>query len=357
MTWGKGVCFCLWAICLLLGGYKAGRAADWELTPSIATRAEYLNNIFYSAYFKKSDYILSAVPRIDFTYNTESTHIGGGLILTGLHYLHNSNLDTINQFYNFNASTLTTSRLKLNLTASYLSTSNSTEAVNTTNVFTVRNRVDVIQASPGLTYYLTERWSTDLNYNFYNVDYQIQPFTNYLTHTVSSRLNYIYNEKTTFIASITASYSQYQKTDDNILALGPQAGFNRKISENWDITFLGGANFSQVESTVASTSFRNFFGVIQIPQLQKIKTVNVSPFINISTNCRWEKGGLSFTYTRSQSANAYLNQSQYNYFYLTFNQNLTERLKLAINPSFNIISLPKAAAAVMISIIMELVQD
>ena len=42
---------------------------------------------------------------------------------------------------------------------------------------------------------------------------------------------------------------------------------------------------------------------------------------------------------QSQSANAYLNQSQYNYFNLAFNQNLTERLSFAVNPYFNIATL------------------
>ena len=125
MTWGKRLCFCLWATCFFLGGNEAGRAADWILTPSIETRAEYLNNIFYSPIVKKSDYILSAVPQLEFTYNTERTQIGGALRLSGLHYLQNSNLDRINQFFNIKANTLATSRLKLNFTGSYVNTTNS----------------------------------------------------------------------------------------------------------------------------------------------------------------------------------------------------------------------------------------
>jgi hypothetical protein len=336
MAWGRRLCFCLWATCLFLGGNETGRAADWILTPSIETRAEYLNNIFYSPYFKKSDYILSAVPKLEYTYNTERTQIGASLRLNGLHYIQNPNLDTINQSYNINANTLATSRLKLNLIASYLSTTNSTEAVNVTNVFTIRQRIKYISVSPGLSYSLTERLSTDLSYIFNNVDYQYNPFQNYLTHTINSRLNYLYDEKTTFIASITAAYSQYQKTDNNILSLGPQIGFNRKFTENWDMTFLGGANFSQVESTVAVNNANNYYEFIQIPQVQKEKTFSVNPFINISTNLNWQKGGIILSYVRSQSPNYYTNQSQYNNFNLVFRQEVTEKINLNINPYFNI---------------------
>ena len=252
MTWGRKVCFCLWATCLFWGVNKAGLAADWVVLPSIETRAEYLSNINYSAIFKKSDYILSAVPNLDFTYNTEVTQLGGSLTLSGLHYLQNSNLDTINQYYNIKGSTAATSRLKLNLAAAFLSTTNPQQALNITNIFTIRQRTNVISVSPGLSYNLTERWSTDLNYSFSNVDYQFSPFNNYITHTINNRLNYLYNEKTTFIASITAAYSQYQKIDNTIASLGPQIGFNRKFTENWDMTFLGGANFNQIESNVGT---------------------------------------------------------------------------------------------------------
>jgi hypothetical protein len=336
MRWGKMVCFCLGVISLFLGGNEAGRAADWVLTPSIETRAEYLNNIFYSARLKKSDYILSAVPNLDFTYNTEVTQLGGSLKLSGLHYLQNPNLDTINQFYNINGSTMATSRLRLNLGLAYLNTTNSQEAVNVTNIFTFRQRTSALTVSPGLTYFLAERWSTDLTYRFYNVDYQSNPLSSYMTHTINDRLNYLYNEKTTFIASITADYSQYQELGNTIAALGPQIGLEYKFSEKWGFTFLGGANFSQIESNVRTSSFNNLFGFINTPKFQKQRTSNVGPFINIITNYRWTNGGINFTYTRSQSPSAYQNQSQYNNFNLSFDQNLTERLRFAVNPYFNI---------------------
>lgn len=336
MTWGKRLCFCLWATCFFLGGNEAGRAADWILTPSIETRAEYLNNIFYSPYFKKSDYMLSAVPKLEVTYNTERTQLGGSLKLAGLHYLQNPNLDTINQSYNINASTLATSRLKLNLTASYLSTTNSTESVNVTNVFTIRQRTNYISVSPGLSYFLTERWSTDLSYNFNNLDYQYYPLSSYSSHGINMRLNYLYNERTTFMASVTGNYYQYLKTADNIRALGPQIGFNIKLYENWEITFLGGANFTQVEQSTAATSSNNIDSFTQFPQIQKEKTFSVNPFFNISSKCRWEKGWFNLTYTRSQSPGTFLNQSQYNYFNLTLSQDMTERLNFTIHPYFNI---------------------
>ena len=84
---------------MVLGGVRAGEAADWVVTPSIETKAEYLNNIFYSPTLRVSDYILSAGPKLDFNYNTEVTQLGGSLRFMGLHYTQNSNIDRINQSY------------------------------------------------------------------------------------------------------------------------------------------------------------------------------------------------------------------------------------------------------------------
>jgi hypothetical protein len=335
MKWGKKVCFCLWVMCLLLGGNGVGRAADWVLTPSIETRAEFLNNILYSAFPKKSDYILSAVPNLDFTYNTEVTQLGGSLRLSGLHYIQNPNLDAINQSYNITGNTMATSRLRLNLGLAYLSTNNSQEAVNTLNLLTIRQRTNNISVSPGLTYFLTEKLSTDLTYNFYNVDYQSNPFNNYMTHIINSRLNYLYNEKLTFIISMTASYSQYQNIDSTLMSLGPQVGFNYKINEKSEITVLGGASYSQNESSFGTVGFNNFFGFLTVPEGQKQRSSFVNPFVSISGKYLWENGGASLTFTSSQSASAYLNQSQYNYFNLAINQNITERLRFSVNPYFN----------------------
>ena len=231
---------------------------------------------------------------------------------------------------------MATNRLRLNLALAYLNTTDSHEAVNVTNLLTIRQRTNALTVSPGFTYFFTERWSNDLRYRFYNVDFQSHPLSNYITHIINDRLNYLYNEKTTFIASITADYSEYQNLGNTIAALGPQIGFEYKFSERSDLNFLVGASISQVESNVRTTSFNNLFGFIITPELQKQRTSSVNPFITIGANHRWTNGGINFNYVRNQSPSAYRNQSQYNNFRMAVDQNLTERLRLAVNPYFNI---------------------
>jgi hypothetical protein len=329
---GKTVFLCLWAICMVLGGVRAGEAADWVVTPSIETKAQYLNNIFYSPTLRVSDYILSAGPKLDFNYNTEVTQLGGSLKFMGLHYTQNSNIDRIDQYYNIQGSTQATPRINLKLATSFVSTSTPSEYLAATGGVLTNNRlVSFISVSPGMTYNLTERWSTVLTYSFLNVSYQEEAYNNYLSHTINDRLNYLLNEKTTLIASITAYNAKYQKLGNTISALGPQLGFSRKFSEKWDMEFLGGVNINQINSNVAVLSFDNVSGFAAIRQ-RKQETSSITPFFTLGTDYRWEKGGMKINYVRNQSANAYQNQSQYNNFILNFTQQITEKLDFGLGP-------------------------
>jgi len=318
---------------MVVVGGRTGEAADWVMTPSIDIRAEYLNNINYSPILRKSDYIASAIPKLEFNYNTEVTQLGGTLRLAGLHYFHNDKLDRINQYYNIYGSTQATSRLKLNFGTQFISTSNPEETLIATGVLTNANLVTSISVSPGFTYQLTERWSTDLTYTFFNVNYQASAYNNYLSHSINDRINYLLNEKTTLITSITAYYAKYQKLGNSITSLGPQLGFNRKFSEKWEMLFLGGANFNNIDTNLAVLSYDNVSGFATIRQRRQ-ETSNVTPFFQLSTSYKWEKGGMSLNYVRNQSANAYQNQSQYNSFTANLYKNITERLDFGLTPFF-----------------------
>jgi hypothetical protein len=320
--------------CLILGGVKAGEAADWVITPSIETKGEYLNNIYYSSQFRVSDYILSAGPKLDFQYSSEVTRLVGSLKFLGLHYLQNSNIDRINQYYNFEGSTLATSRLKLQLAASFKSTSSPTEYLAATGgVVSNNNLVTYISVTPGLTYHLTERWFTELTYSMLGMNYQDRVYQNYISHSVSDSLNYLLNERTTVIARITGYYAKYQNYGNSIAVLGQQLGFSRKFSEKWSMILLGGANFNQVNSNVGVASFENVAG-FRTTRLKRQETTSVTPFVVVGTNYQWEKGGVNLRYERNQSANSYQNQSQYNNFTVNINQAITKRLNFELNPYF-----------------------
>lgn len=332
MARGRMVWAWLGAMCLVLGGIKAGKTAELSLVSGIETKAQYLNNINNSPKNRKSDCILSAGPDVAMNYKSEITRLEAKLALLGLAYMQNSGYNTINQYYYINGDHKLTTRLALNLGLRFVADSTAREELLESGTVITRDLRNSIAASPGFTYQLTERLSTSLGYNFNWVDYQSERYTGYTTHGLSQGFSYLLTEKATLQSMITARYSRYD-SGNTISSLGPQVGFIQKFSENWDMNFLGGINLNRTKSNVGVQSFDDDLGFIRVLQKEQ-RSSTVSPFITLATNYRWQTGGLSLNYTRSESPNAYGNLSEYNNFNLSIKQGITDKLSYNITPYF-----------------------
>jgi hypothetical protein len=300
--------------------------------PSIEAKGQYLNNINNSPVNRQDDYILSARPNVSLSYISEVTKIEGKLALLGLHYMQNSGLDRINQYYWLTGSHNVTPRLSLRFGGSFITDSTTTQELITSGTLINRQLRTMYSVNPGFAYFLTERLSTSIDYGFNVVDYQSLGYNNYKGQILTHGFDYLLNEKITILSRLTGTYYKYD-SGNTIYALGPQVGFSYKYMEKWDMTFLGGLNINRVESDVGVLSANNQFGFINVAQ-QEQKSTNISPFFSLGTNYNWETGSLNFNYTRSQSANAYGNQSQYNGFNLFANQSISDKLALNANPYF-----------------------
>lgn len=324
---------CLMVLCLVLGGMRAAGGADWVVTPGFEAKGQFMSNINNSPKNKQSDYIVSGRPSVAFSYNTEITQFQGTIALLGMHYMQNSELDRINQYYNFLASHKLTPRLGLNLGTAFITDSTASEELLASGTVINRQTRTSFAANPGLSYFLTERWSTSLSYRFNLVDYQARAGRNYNNHeghSLTHGFDYLLNEKTTLLSRLTASFSKYSN-NNTTAALGPQLGISHKYLEKWDLMFLGGLNINRVKSDTRVLAANTITGFLELRQRPQTSS-SVSPFITLGANYRWQTGSLGLNYVRSQSANAYGNQSQYNNFNLNVNQTLTERLNFSLNP-------------------------
>jgi hypothetical protein len=343
MPRGRKVFLCLWAVCLVLGGSTSSKGADWVVLPGIELKSQYLSNINNSPTVKQSDYILSARPNVSFSYNSEITKLEGKLALLGLAYMQNSGLDKINQYYYINSNHKATPRLSLSLLSSYITDSTNYAELQTSGASIASILRTAITVNPGMSYLLTERLSTSVGYGFNMVDYQSRAYNNYKGQTLTHGFDYSLNEKTTLLSRFTGSYYKYDETSNTIFALGPQIGFSHRYEEKWDISLLGGANFSRIKANVGVLSADNPLGFTQVQQSEQTSN-NASPFFTVGTNYRWETGALSLKYDRNQSANAYGNQSQTNNFNLNINQSISDKLKLSLNPYFITSTIPSTGS-------------
>ncbi len=327
------VLLCCWlTVWAVLGGTTAAWGYRWAITPAVEVKGQYLNNIYNSPRLRKSDYLVYGRPSLALNYESETTKFGGTFALLGMHYFQNDSLDRINQYYNINGSYKATPRLGLQLATSFITDSTATEELIASGTVINRTTRTSFFAAPSLSYLLTERWSTSLQYGFQMVDYQQLGYNNYENHTIVHGFDYLLSDKTSLLTRLTASYYKYS-IDNAFTSLGPQIGFSYKYLEKWDMTFLGGLNISRIKSStrvLAADTFTGFLVVRQQPLIRR----TTNPFFSLGTNYRWQTGTMGLSYSRSLSANAYGGQSQYNNFNLTINQNMTEKFSLSLNPYF-----------------------
>ena len=142
-------------------------AADWSLVPSVTQKSEFNSNMNLTYTSPISDYIFTLTPAADFNYTTEITQLQGHLGLSGQHYITNSNLDHIDQNYQINGKYQVTPKVNLSLNTSYIVGYHLAGGIAGFRTgYEPHAPVTSIMANPGMTYNITERLSSTVNYNF-----------------------------------------------------------------------------------------------------------------------------------------------------------------------------------------------
>ena len=97
--------FVFWFVILFLASvHLPSHAADWSVVPQVDLGAKYDSNINFNFVGRQHDFIFDTAPSVDLNYASEATKLTGHLGLDGQVYTNHSNLDTINQYYRFQAS-------------------------------------------------------------------------------------------------------------------------------------------------------------------------------------------------------------------------------------------------------------
>lgn len=325
------------AIFIGLGATNLAVAADWSLVPSITQKSEFNSNLNLTYTKPLSDYILSLQPVVDFNYITEISQLQGHLGLFGQHYLTNSNLDHIDQNYQINGKYQITPKVNLSLNSSYIVDSTLIQELLTSGLVIGRTPRQSFLASPGVTYNITERLLSTVNYNFNRVLYQSPQFTDYTNQQLGLTFNYLMkNERTTL--TNTNIVRAYLYPGSNIYkTLGIYLGGNHKFREDWELNLLGGMNInnSSFNTQVLSVTQLPFFVLvgnrIVAPTLvtvvqKRVKHTKGTPFFTGSTTRRWTNLSVTAGFTRDQSPTAYGYVVNFTRFYASLSYNFTERL-------------------------------
>ncbi len=330
-TWvGLAIIMSLWAADLAV-------AADWSLVPSVTQKSEFNSNLNLTFTNPTSDYIFTLTPAADFNYNTEITQLQGHLGLSGQHYLNNSNLDHIDQNYQINGKYQATPKVNLSLNTSYIVDTTLLQELLTSGLVIGRSPRTSFLANPGMTYNITERLSSTINYNFTRVLYQAPQYTDYTTHQMGLNFNYLLsNERTTLTNNNTVRETLYPG-GNSYKTLGIYLGANHKFTENWEFNLLGGMNInkSDFDTQVEDLSqFPYFTSVVQ----KRVKHTKGTPYFNVSTTRRWTNLSLTAGFSRDQSPSAYGYVTNFTRIYASVGYTFTERLTGTLAGSYSLSS-------------------
>lgn len=326
-----GVSVLLGLLVLGAGWFPAvpAKAADWVITPQVKMEGQYDSNINFSFTRRKHDFILNMSPAVDLTYASEVSRLTGRAALTGLVYLRDSRLDTLNQYYSVLAEHKVAPRLALTFDGGYTLDSTLTEELTAAGYVMNRTRREAWRAAPGLAFYLTERAILKGGYSYAQTDYQDPRYNDYHQHTGTLALHYLLkNAKTTVIGVVLGRLVNYPTIDNLYRNLGTYAGLEHKFTEDWTLSLSAGANYNWFTSQTAVLDLE-LFPLIRIKQ-QKEETFSVTPYFNIEGKRRWERASLTFGYKLDQSASAGGYILEYHGVYAGFSLNITERLSTGL---------------------------
>jgi hypothetical protein len=328
-TWvGLALIMSLWAANLAV-------AADWSLVPTVTQQSEYNSNLNLTFTNPTSDYIFTLTPAADFNYKTEIAQLQGHLGLSGQHYLSNSNLDHIDQNYQINSKYQATPKVNLSLNTSYIVDTTLLQELLSSGLVIGRSPRTSFLANPGMTYNITERLSSTINYNFTRVLYQAPQYIDYTSHQMELTFNYLWrNERTTLTNNNIVRETLYPG-GNSYKTLGFYLGANHKFTENWDFNLMGGMNINKSDFDTQVQDISQFPYFTSVAQ-QRVRNTKGTPFFNVSTTHRWTNFSLTAGLSRDQSPSAYGYVANFTRINASLVSTFTERLTGTLGGSYSL---------------------
>jgi hypothetical protein len=227
-------------------------AAEWSMEPSADLAASYNDNITFTAASHPSVWGLQLSPAVQFSGETETLKVAGGLKLDLVRYYGERGLDH-NNYYFTSRSSYKTERDVLGLNLAAISDPTLVTELATTGVVVAYRQRTQLTANPSWTRSLTEATAITASYGYNRVNYPDAGGTSLLDYsdqTATIGLQTSLNELN--VASVAAYYDRYETNPPSFLAntYGIQAGVDHYFSETLHGTLVVGAR--KTRSTASS---------------------------------------------------------------------------------------------------------
>ena len=233
-------------ICLLIA--SSVRGAESKLIPRISIRETYNDNIHFSTRKEKHDFISTITPLLRWNCQTEKTWTTANAQLNVIRYSKEDDLDKINQQYNLTHNYRATELFSLNIDASFIKDSTLESGEETNLVFKQSDR-DSYNIRPGISLYLTELNSLNLNFRYSKTDYEDPQYTDYdIYDGIMEFVHIISEEGATFSAQGGYTHYEYEISDMDNYSF--HLGLTYPFTEKLKLSAWAGARYTESEYEV-----------------------------------------------------------------------------------------------------------
>ena len=211
------------------------------LTPSLAAKEEYNDNIFLSSGSSVGDFITTLTPSLELSSRTERRNIDLSGGINWLKYARHAGTDAVDYFGNGKGSFQIDERLAISGGASYTRDSRPDQLDPVTGLaINSESRVQSCQA--GGSYMATEKSKLSLSYSFIQQDYSLASLLGSRQHQAAADLSYTLAPQTSLETAFTFNrqLTDISKVDNYYATLG----LAYKFRELWSLSMNAGGIYT-----------------------------------------------------------------------------------------------------------------
>ena len=235
---------------------EGAKGDEFKLIPSLSTKEEYNDNIFFTEEDRTKGFVTTLSPGLELIDRTEKLDLNLSARVNVLRYWRNGDLDRVNQFYRGRIGYSLHPKLKLSANAAYTRDFTPDRDLEVTGLILGNVRRDKQNYGAGAEYTFSEKTMGSLSYSYERSDYKDPEFTDIRSHDIS--LGFTHDLSKYFAATygrMNFGYGRYEFSDSTIDYYYSTIGMSRALSEKWSILIDAGVSYVRSEFEVERLEF------------------------------------------------------------------------------------------------------
>lgn len=250
-------------LALFLGEAKSD---EFKIVPSLSTKEEYNDNIFFSPDDRTKDFVTTFSPGLELIDRTERLDLNLSARVDVLRYWSNSDLNTVDQFYRGRIGYALSPKLRVSAEAGYTTDSTPGRDIEVTGLVLNTVRRYVQNYAAGTEYTFSEKTKANLSYAYEQSHYKDPRFADLRAHDINLGLVHDLSKYfSAILGRMNLGYSRYQFQDTTVDYYYATIGMSRALTEKWNILIDAGASYNRSQFEVETLEFvsPSFFTVVR----------------------------------------------------------------------------------------------